>query len=51
MGLGGAFVTLLPGFVTACYGNVTLRMAGKRLVVNIVTPVTLVHPQHYIIVE
>jgi hypothetical protein len=33
------------GFVTACYGNVTLRMTGKSLVVNIVTPVTAVHPQ------
>jgi hypothetical protein len=35
------------GNVTACYGDVTLRMAGKWLGVSIVTPVTLVHPQVY----
>jgi hypothetical protein len=46
-GAGEPFVTLLTGIVTACYGNVTLRMVGKWLVVNIVTPVTLVHPQKY----
>ena len=40
-------VTLLTGFVTACYGNVALLMLGKWLVVNIVTPVTAVHPQKY----